>query len=157
MRTRLNVVLLATLSACGVGTPTSPYLPQGDMNYCGAKGKKYIHLSDCTVRCVPDEQVFFLCTELRGKIAYTRQFLMQRQDFGYSLEYTAGSAKCGDVAVSIWSLVPLQGLTNASVGMTSDSSVENDCSQLPKHPPNIEMNLDRLYYVPIGPLATGVQ
>lgn len=150
--------LLAFTTSCGVSTPGAPN-PTLDMtappavSYCGGKGKHYAHLSDCVDRCVPDEQVFFFCTELRGKIAYTRQFLTIRQDFGYSLEFTAGSQKCGDVATALWSLVPLQGLTNANVGRMSASSVENDCSKLPKQAAYIEMNLDRLYYIPIGPLS----
>ena len=167
MRT-LSATILSVSIACGCGdyTPTKPtptpvqdmaVAPQPTTNYCGGKGKHYLHLTDCKDHCVPDEQVFFLCTELRGKIAYTRQYLTIRQSFGYSLEYKSGSARCGDVAVSVWSLAPLTGLTNANTGKQSSSSVENDCSALPLGPPGIDKNQDHLYYVPVGPIADIIQ
>ena len=138
-------------------TPTDMATASTTPTYCGTNGKHYRHLSDCVDRCVPNEQVFFFCTEKRGRIAYTRQYLMIPQSYGYSLEYTAGSAKCGDVAVSVWSLTSLQPApTNANVGMMTWSSVESDCSALPMYPAYVEMNLDRLYYVPAGPIDTSV-
>lgn len=120
-------------------------------NYCGGNEKSKLWAQDCIAHCIPDEQIFFFCTEKRGKIAYTRQGLMVTQKYGYSLEIKTTS--CQDVPVNVWQLVPLDPPpTNDNVGKMSASTVQSDCSAEPLKAPYVEMNLDRKYYVPVGPV-----
>lgn len=156
MTTHFAVVLVALiLSAC---SPSSTYTPpqtqpdaavQPPQNFCGSKQKHMPLLPFCTDTCVPDEQVFFFCTEKMGKIAYTRQFLTDRQAFGYSLEYK--DSRCDTGGVLVWQLSYIEPQpTNASVGMMSNSTVNSDCSKEPLRAPFIDSNKDKLYYVPLA-------
>lgn len=153
MRPHIAFALAALVVGCGSAAPGSPPQPQSSVDmasaspaYCGTRGKSAILLSSCNNGCVPDEQVFFLCTEKLGRIAYTRQALYKTQQFGYSLELDDARA-CGDTPVKIWTLTPLQGLTNASVGKMTPSAVDSDaCFGYVKQAAYIESNLDRLYY-----------
>lgn len=152
-------VAAATLG-CGVDTTTVPTLqpPHQDMAvttkptqpYCGGKGKAGLWLGDCSERCLPDEQIWFLCTEKRGMIAYTRAGLMATTEYAYNWEYP--QTKCADSAYSVWKPVPIvPAPTNADTGqMSYDTLYTPNCAREALHPPYIDKNQDRRYYTVVA-------
>lgn len=154
MRSHMAFAFVAFVG-CGSAAPNPTDMrmtqPGADLapaspTYCGAKGKTAILLSSCSDGCVPDEQVFFVCTEKRGRIAYTRQNLYKPQQFGYSLELD-DARTCGDTPVKIWALTQLSPEpTAANAGKTTSSAIDSDtCLGLPVTSQFNFLN-DRLYY-----------
>lgn len=118
-------------------------------SYCGPAGKSKLWQQDCTLRCVPDEPVFFYCTEKMGRLAYTRAGLKVPQQLGYSWE---SSGKCQDNDYLVWRLTPIARPSNVDVGMMSYSTTYADCSREPLHPPFIDGLTTNLFYRAEGPV-----
>lgn len=149
----------AALLACGpvmtpVGSGGGGSKPIADMatsstSYCGSAGKSKLWQQDCTLRCVPDEPVFFYCTEKMGRLAYTRAGLKVPQQLGYSWE---SSGKCQDSDYLVWRLVPIARPSNVDVGKMSYSTTYADCSRETLHPPFIDNLTTNLFYRAEGPV-----
>lgn len=157
----LAAAMLLSLTHCGDDTTTVPTLqpPRQDMAvavvkptqpYCGDKGKTGLWLSDCISHCLPDEQIWFLCTEKRGLIAYTRAGLMATTEYAYNWEYP--QTKCLDSAYSVWKLTPIvPAPTNADTGqMSYDTLYTPNCAREALHPAYIDKNQDRRYYTVVA-------
>lgn len=133
MRILLPLVLLA---ACG-GPPESVRVAPPSPPWCGSRGLVADVVGACLPSCLPDEEIYFICSQTAGRIAHTRHGLTTPILWAYSVE--VHDKHCLRLPSAVWELTLLDPQPTAqSVGLSTASTRYSDCKNDDYGPPTLD-------------------
>jgi hypothetical protein len=145
MRFLLPIVLLA---ACG-GPPESVRVAAPTPPWCGSRGLVADVVGACAPSCLPDEEIYFVCTERAGRIAHTRHGLTTPIRWGYSVE--VHDTHCLRLPSAVWELTPIEVPSATETGITTNSTRYSDCQADDYGPPHFDFTEWHYRAVPAAP------
>ena len=133
MRKLLALLLLA---ACG-GPPDPVWVAPPTPPWCGSRGLVADVVGACSPSCLPDEEIYFICSQTLGRIAHTRHGLTTPILWGYSVEIH--DAHCLRLPSAVWQLTLLDPQPDAqSIGVSTGSTRYSDCQRDDYGPPTLD-------------------
>lgn len=139
---------LALLAACG-GPPESVRVAAPTPPWCGSRGLVADVVGACAPSCLPDEELYFVCTERAGRIAHTRHGLTTPIRWGYSVE--VHDSHCLRLPSAVWELTPIEVPSADETGLTTGSTRYSDCQADDYRQPTLDPT--ELHYIAVP--ATG--
>lgn len=120
-------LLLLALAACG-SPPESVRVAAPSPPWCGSRGLVADVVGYCSPSCLPDEEIYFVCSQTAGRIAHTRHGLTTPIRWGYSVE--VHDTHCLRLPSAVWELTLLDPQpTTQSIGIATPSARYSDCQE----------------------------